>query len=239
MARITGPTIIAGRPIYTSQTVLPSGEALGDVIDGSVGKRFVRVLNGASALVVGNVIQAPAISANFDDLVIVNAQAVGDMQVTVTLGGTAVTVNQFQGGSVTFSTGEERTIVSHAAQSSTTGNVILMLDAPLAVALTTSNTATMRNLYGGVIQAPATLTGAVVGVAVYAIPASSYGWLQVYGEVGIKSDASSGAVGSAISNSASTAGDAGVFVAGTGRAFLGHVTRALSSAKFITAKINI
>jgi len=239
MAKITGPNIIAGGSPYVSQTVLGAGEALGDQIDGSVGKKFVRVLNAGTALVVGNVIQAPAISANFDDLVIVNAQAIGDRQVTVTLGGTAVTANQFQGGSVTFSTGEERTIVAHAAQSTTTGNVILQLDAPLAVALTTSNTATMRNLYGGVVQAPTTLTGVIVGVAIYAIPANAYGWLQTYGECGVLSDNTSGAVGSAIANSGATAGAAGVFVAGTGRAFLGHVTRALSSAKLITAKINI
>lgn len=236
MARITE---ITSDTIYTSQSTLDAGQMLGDRVRGNGGKEFVRVLAGGSALVVGNVIQAPAISANFDDLVIPTAQAIGATQVTVTLGGSAVTANQFQGGSVTFSTGEERTIVSHAAQSSTTGNVTLILDAPLAVALTTSNTATMRNLYAGVIQAPTTLTGAIVGVAVYAIPANTYGWVQAKGEVGILSDNSSGAVGSAIANSAATAGACGVFVAGTGRAFLGHVTRALSSAKLITAKINI
>lgn len=236
MARITE---ITSDTLYTSQTVLDAGQQLGDRVRGNGGKEFVRVLAGGSALVVGNVIQAPAISSNFDDLVIPTAVVVGANQVTVTLGGSAVTANQFQGGTVTFSTGEERTIVSHPAQSTTTGNVVLTLDAPLAVALTTSNTATMRNLYASVIQAPTTLTGAVIGVAVYAIPASSYGWIQTRGEVGILSDNSTGAVGSAIANSAATAGAAGVFVAGTGRAFLGHVTRALSSAKLITARINL
>lgn len=236
MARITE---ITDAQVYTSQTTLDAGQMLGDRVRGNGGKEFVRVLAGGSALVVGNVVQSAAISANFDDLVIPTAVVVGANQVTVTLGGSAVTANQFQGGTVTFSTGEERTIISHPAQATTTGNVVLTLDAPLAVALTTSNTATMRNLYAAVIQAPTTLTGAVVGIAVYAIPANKYGWLLTRGEVGILSDNSTGAVGSAISNSAATAGAAGVFVAGTGRAYLGHVTRALSSAKLITAKINI
>lgn len=236
MAKITQ---ITADTLYTSQTVLDASQQLGDRVVGNGGKEFVRVLNGGSNLVVGNVIQAPAVSANFDDLAIPTAVVVGANQVTVTLNGSAVTANQFQGGTVTFSTGEERTIISHPAQASTTGAVTLTLDAPLAVALTTSNTATLRNLYAGVIQAPTTLTGAVVGVAIYAIPANQYGWLQTRGEVGILADASTGAVGSAISNSAATAGAAGVFVAGTGRAFLGHITRALSSAKLITAKINL
>lgn len=236
MARITQ---ITADTLYTSQTVLDASQQLGDRVIGNGGKEFVRVLNGGSNLVVGNVIQAPAISTNFDDLAIPTAVVVGSNQVTVTLGGSAVTANQFQGGTVTFSTGEERTILSHPAQASTTGKVTLTLDAPLAVVLTTSNTATMRNLYAGVIQAPTTLTGAVIGVAIYAIPANAYGWIQTRGEVGILSDASTGAVGSAIANSAATAGAAGVFVAGTGRAFLGHVTRALASAKLITARINL
>jgi len=235
MARITS---IAGDSLYTAVSTLDSNQQLGDIVEGN-GKRFVRVKAGGSALVAGNVIQAPAIDTNFDDMVIAAAQVIGDTQVTVTLGGTAVTANQFQGGSVTFDTGEERKIIGHPAQSSSTGNVTLTLDAPLAVALATTNKATMRNLYNGVIQAPTTLTGAVVGVAVYAIPASNYGWLQIYGDCPVKSDASTGAVGSALSNSASTAGDVGVFVAGTGRAYIGHATRALSSGKFITAKINI
>jgi hypothetical protein len=235
MARITS---IAGQTLYTSTAALNSGQSLGDTVEGN-GKKFVRVKAGASALVVGNVAQAPAINTNFDDMAVAVAAAIGATQVTVTLGGTAVTANQFRGGSVTFSTGEERKILGHAAQSTTTGNVILTLDAPLAVALTTSITATMRNIYNGVIQAPTTLTGAPVGIVVYAIPANYYGYVLVYGECGVLSDNSTGAVGSAISNSAATAGAVGVAVAGTGRAILGHVTRALSSGKFITAKINI
>lgn len=234
MARIAQ---ITSDTLYTYSSTLDASQQLGDTVEGN-GKRFVRVKAGASNLVKGNVIQAPAIDTNFDDMAML-AAVVGATQVTVTLGGTAVTANQFQGGSITFSDGSERRIISHPAQATTTGNVTLTLDAPLDAALTTSNTATMRNLYNGVIQAPTTLTGAVVGVAVYNIPASNYGWLQVYGDAPVKSDASTGAVGSALANSASVAGDAGVFVAGTGRAFIGHATRALSSGKFITAKLNI
>lgn len=242
MARITGPNNIVGAAAYISQTVLGSGQALGDRIEGSVGKQFVRVKAGASALVVANVIQSPVIDTNFNNLVVAAAAPIGAMQVTVTLGGTGVTLNQFQGGSFVVSAatgiGQERTIISHPAQATTTGNVILTLDAPLAVALDTTSTVTLRNLYNGVIQAPATtLTGTPIGVAIYAIPASSYGWLQVQGEAGVLSDATSIIAGSQVATPSGTAGAATLGIAGLPN--IGIASQAASSAKCITVKLQL
>ena len=169
-------------------------------------REFVLVQNGGVALVAGNLIQGPAsIGANHTGLAVVSNAAIGATQITVTLGGTAVTANQYAGGFAVISAGtglgQTLRIQSHPAQSTTSGNVVLTLEDPLSVAITssTSKVSLTLNPYGspngtnvgthGVVISPTTATGPSIGVTVTPIPASSatvpsYGFIPSSGTAG-------------------------------------------------------
>lgn len=140
--------------------------------------------------------------------------------VTVTLGGTAVTANEYQGGYVVVASstgiGQTLRIASHPAQTSATGNVTITLEDAPNVALTTSSTVNLIPAHGAnVVISPTTATAASAGVALYAIPASSYGYLLAKGIVGAVSDASPAGAGEPISPSKTTAGTVTLTVAAT------------------------
>jgi hypothetical protein len=152
------------------------------------GRAFRYAKAGASALVVGNVIQAPAQVTTHDQLTPA-AAAIGATTLVPTLDATnAVVANQYAEGWAVIDTtpglGYAYPIASHpAAEASAAVTLTLHADAKVQVALTTSSRITLvPNPYKGVIQSPVTtLTGAVVGVAVSAIAADNYGWLQTEG----------------------------------------------------------
>lgn len=177
------------------------------------GRGFRYVLAGAADLVAGNVIQAPAQVANHLALTPV-AAAIGDKTITVALGATAATANQYAGGYAIISTtpgnGYAYRIASHPAAVLST-SVILTLDEPLQVALTTSSRVDLQaNQYSGVIQSPVTtLTGAIVGVASYPVTAAQYGWVQTSGPAPVLIDGTP-AVGVSVSAPAAAAGAAAV-----------------------------
>lgn len=167
------------------------------------GRQFVLVQNGASALASGVLIQGPAtIGANHIGLTIAAAVATGGTTITATLGGTATTANQYQGGFVTVSAGpgigETLRIASNTA-TGTSGVVSIVVEDPVSVNLTTASSKIDLNLpaYGsangtaitthGVIIAPSgTSTGPLIGESIYPIAASSstvatYGFIQSQG----------------------------------------------------------
>ncbi|HEX9059106.1 MAG TPA: hypothetical protein VF941_02910 [Clostridia bacterium] len=244
MARMKFP--IAGIDLYTSVTDVPGAEQLGSIEEGVNGKAFAYALAGGSALVVGNLLQAPAIDTQFDDMAVpaaVAAATAAGAPITITNGTTTVAAGDFRGGTLTVSVtpglAEEYTIIDHGtATSGSAWN--LYLDRPIRTAWTTSTKVTVRkNGYGGVIQMPTTPTAHPVGVAIYAIPASAYGYIQVRGTAGVLSDNSTGAIGSDVSNSTATAGAVGVAVTGTTRSLVGTAQRALSSAKAVPVFLKI
>jgi len=151
------------------------------------GRVFRYVKAGLVDLVVGNVIQAPADVPLNQQMTAVIA-SVGARTIQAINGATAITANQYAGGWAVIDTapglGYAYPISSNtAAAGAATVTITLQSDALLQVALTgVSRVSLVANPYSGVIQAPATtLTGAVVGVAVAAIPASNYGWVQMSG----------------------------------------------------------
>lgn len=155
------------------------------------GRMFRYAQAGAADLVVGNVLQAPAQIANHQQLTPA-ATAVGATSIVAALGATAATLNQYAEGLAIIDTtpglGYAYPISGHAAVLSS-GNITLALfsDSPVQVALTTSSRVSLQaNPYAGVIQTPVTtLTGAAVGVAVYPITASQYGWIQTRGQAAV------------------------------------------------------
>lgn len=182
------------------------------------GTEFRLAYAGGSALVKGNLIQSPAFATAFVDMAVQAAVATSvavspafsGYPIPVTLGGTSTTSNtQFTGGklviSVTPGIGQTFTIIANdIATNGTTCN--FYVEEAVQTALTTSSKATVvLNPYNGVIQAPTTLTGIPVGVAVSAIPINNYGWLQTHGLCSTLIQ-STPAIGAAVMPSGTTAG---------------------------------
>lgn len=169
------------------------------------GREFVLVQNAGTALAAGVVVQGPAPVANHNGLAVATAAATGATQVTVTLGGTAATANQYAGGFAVVSAGTNAgltlRVASHPAQTATGGSLTLTLEDALSGNLdtSTSKVTLTPNAYGssngaaittnGVIIAPSGVaTGREIGVTLYPIAASSstvaqYGFIQSKGPV--------------------------------------------------------
>ena len=185
---LTNHPTLSIQSLFASSTV--QNHNLGDEMIDRFGRTFVYVKAGAAALVVGNAIQGPAQNTDHDQLTPAAAAAQAT-SITVTLGSAALTANEYAGGWAIIDTtpglGYAYPIDSHpAADASATCVLTLPKDAPIQVALTTSSRVTLtRNPYKGVIQAPVTtLTGPIVGVAVYPIGISEFGWLGKNGTFG-------------------------------------------------------
>lgn len=154
------------------------------------GRHFRWAKAGATATVAGSLYQTAAELTDHDNLACA-AAAVGDLTITLSLGATAVTENQYAGGTLTIDTtpgiGYSYLILSHPAAALST-DCVFTIDRPgVQVALTTSSRGTLTpNPYSGIVITPATtLTGAVVGVSTYVIAAGEYGWIQTKGPCGV------------------------------------------------------
>lgn len=190
--QFSGPTTSFAQGLYDTSTL--QNHVLGEKAFSNDGRTFRYVKVGAVALVPGNVIQSPAIVANHVNLTPTAVSTVGDTTVTVTLGATAATANQYANGTLTFekgTTGAGQTLLikSNPAAALSTTLVVTLAD---AVVTTTSGTVTaslVQNNYQGVIQAPVTtLTGTPVGVAVAPLAAASFGWICSRGITGVLAD---------------------------------------------------
>ena len=199
---------------------------LGQLAVDEWGSKYRYVKAGGSALVTGNLLQEPVEDTNFRSMVVDTAAAIGDTVVSVTLGGTAVTANMFDGGTLLVESstgiGQLFRIVSHEVQSTTTGSCNFTLDRPLKIALTTSSNVSVRkNAYNGVIQYPTTATGGAVGGALYAMTASYHGWIQSGGDGALLFDTGGNTAADAGSVSPSQAVAGSVKVFATSSAVIG------------------
>lgn len=207
----------------------------GSVWRDNLNREWVIVQNGASALVSGVLVQGPAsIGANHTGLTCATA-AIGATTITVTLGGTAVTANQYAGGYAVVSAGtgigQTFQIQSHPAQTSTSGTVVLTLADPLSVATAVSDSKVSLTLpqYGsqngaaitthGVIISPTVATGRTIGVTAYPIPASSstlptYGFIVKSGAIAVLNDSAT-AIGLDVMPSSAVAGAVLTYVVAT------------------------
>lgn len=158
------------------------------------GRAFRYVLNGASALIAGEVIQAPVFTVGNSALAVntTSGVALGATVISVTCAST-VAASFYNDGHLIVASGAGQGLMyqikSHPAVSTgATGAFTLYDEEGLAVAITTTSTITLvPSKYNGVVQTPATTaTGIIVGVAPYAIAATQYGWLQTWGPCPVK-----------------------------------------------------
>ena len=142
----------------------------------------------------GAICQSPVGIANHDMDLATNTASSGDKSVTVTVGGTAVTANQYADGYlyVNDGTGEGHIykIRQHDAISSSGSGAINLYDGDAIatgfVAATIAGLA--KNPYKDFIVYPTTSTGHAVGVAATDFDDDDFGWLQTWGPAAVLCD---------------------------------------------------
>lgn len=160
------------------------------------GKVYRWSSNGAVALAEGKVNTGVARVANHSNLALASTSniAVGSTKISVTLGGTAATADQYIDGYAVINdgagVGQSFLIVGNPAQATTSGTLELTLAEPVTVALViaTTKVTLIPNPNATVVVAPAAVTNPVVGVANVPVAASSYFWAQTRGMAGVLSD---------------------------------------------------
>ncbi len=216
-----GPIDLQANGTFQSSSDANFATLVGTRWDTTDGREFMLVSVGASATEAGFLYQDSAIVSNHQNLTVTAFNPYGETNgvanststnafVTVTLGATAATLNQYQGGLLVVNSsagiGQTLRIASNTAAAASGSCVVTLEDGP-NVALTTSSVVSLIPAHGAnVVIMPTTPTNVPVGVALYAIPASSYGLIQTKGIVGAVSDATVAAVGEEISPSLTTAG---------------------------------
>lgn len=248
MAKLTQK--ITNLDLYSSTTDQIGPELVGNRVNGLNGKEFSLALNGLTLLVAGNLLQSAVEDTQFENMAVGTAGVVGQTFLQITNGTTTIVPNYFKGGSISIYTagtvaiGDEYTIMDISGTLTTGGAINVFLDRPLRFAVTTSAKVVMKqNLYNGVIQMPATTpTGVAVGVAIFAIPASTstapvYGFVQTRGIASVLSDGSTFAVGSAVGTPSGTAGAVTVYAAATTKQAIGSALEAAASTHAIAVNL--
>lgn len=172
-----------------SSTQLHQLGSIAETADGRV-YRYARA--AATALVAGNININADLVAHHTNRAVAAAVAAGAFDVTVTLGATAATLDQYKDGYMTVNdaTGEGITyLVNGNMAADSSGTLRVSLAEPVIVALTTSSEVTMKyNTYDNVIISIADQADQAVGVANTAVTASYYCWLQTRGECAVLAD---------------------------------------------------
>lgn len=199
------------------------GAALGQQAQTDDGRTFRYGQAGVSALAPGKMNDGAVVVANHVNLVTAAAAAVGDTTVTVTLAGTAATLNQYAGGmlwcnATSTGLGIGYLIKGNPAQTTTTGNLVVTLVEPIQTAITTSTkTSLFPALYSGAIITPSAATAGGPPIGVFtgsSLTAAYYGWFQTGGPCPLLSDSTVYTLGESVSQPASgTAGAGSLLVA--------------------------
>ena len=214
MPNFTG-SIISGQPAFEDEAT--AKHSIGQLAVTSDGRKYRYVLAGATALVVGNALQAPIEDVDHDNLTCrVTAAGATALLITTGASGGALDVNEYNEGYAVIDTtpglGYVYKIHDHLAiAASTNGTINLFPEDAIQVALTADSRVTLiQNPYKNVIQAPVTTDSNVcVGGAIYPITAAQYGWIQTSGP-GAALIANTPAVGQPVTSRSSVAGSLAV-----------------------------
>ena len=161
--------------------------ALGTILELPDGREFKYVLNGSGAITSGKLTSSAAMIGNHDMDLTTAAASVGDTSITVTLGGTAATKDQYADGYIYTNdgTGEGqiyRIASNPAADSSATLAVTLASNDPVNVALDSTTLSGLAvNPYSGIVVSPTSITNRTLGVTATDIAANAYGFVQTKG----------------------------------------------------------
>ena len=223
MAKFTNENGVASGGIRTNSATQEM--TLGTKVCASGGRVYRYVKAGGTALVAGKLYDGPARVTNHSTCAVVTGTA-GDTELVVTLGATLATEDHYAGGIVNVydedGQGQTLSIKSHpAADSGANLTITLDDDEPIVTALTTSSQVQLvPNQYKSVIIHAASETGLPVGVAITAITACYYGFIQTRGPVSVLADSSPAALGQQVD--ASTTTDGAVTLGTVGTAGIGY-----------------
>jgi hypothetical protein len=173
--------------------------------------RIYRYGQTDGAQTAGAICQSAVGVANHDMDLAVNTASVGDKSLSVTLGGTAATEDQYKDGYVYVNdgTGEGNIykIRQHDAISSGAAGTINLHDGDaIAVAFEAATlVGLVKNPYKDFIVYPTTTTGHAVGVAATDFDDDDFGWLQTWGPAAVLCDVAF-AIGNHVRVSDNTAG---------------------------------
>jgi hypothetical protein len=166
---------------------------LGLIAETADGRVFRYAKAGGTNLAAGKVNVAPAKVANHTVISVAADAAVGARTVKVTVGATAVTSGQYDGGFVVVvdgaGVGQTLKIAGTPAIASA-GTGEITLENPLRTALTaaSSKVSLQPSVFGGSLVAPAAIAFVPNGVNNVAVPANNYYWSQVGGVASVLSD---------------------------------------------------
>jgi len=146
------------------------------------------------AIAAGSICQSAVGIANHDMDLAVNTASAGDKSVDVTVGGTAVTADQYKDGYLYVNDGlgqgHNYKIRQHDAIDSSGSGTINFYDSdPIAVAFEAATIVGLaKNPYHDFIIFPTTATGHAVGVTSTTFADDEYGWLQTWGPAAVLCD---------------------------------------------------
>jgi hypothetical protein len=239
-----GPLSLVANGAFQTSTDSSLTTLVGTRFDLSDGREVTLVKNGAVALTAGVLVQDAAVVPNHQNIAVTAYQAYSangnvPAKVTVTLGATAATANQYAGGYVVVNdnNGEGHTlrIASHPAADAS-ASLAVTLEEGSSVAITTASEVSLVSAHGkDVIIQPTTVTNAQVGVTMNAIAASAYGFVVSRGLVSCLANGAIG-VGLGISIGA-VAGAVAVAAATTAR--LGFAAQAGVDTEYRVVYVNI
>lgn len=206
---LTGVPVVYGiKPHEDSVTQLHPLGTLGFTNDG----RTYRYANnaGSSALDPGKICVAADITTNHEDRA-VNTFAIGDISLTIGIGGTAITSNEYDEGFVVITDDDGQgiaySIKSHETSSVGSVDIIVTLNDPIVIAAIDNTTVTLvRNKYRDIVVSNGTQTDLPVGVPNVTIAIDSFGWVQTGGLCSVLVGSNDTEVGTPVTLDASTNG---------------------------------
>jgi hypothetical protein len=185
ITQLTGPVTVVAQGLYESNTA--AQHVIGEYVVSNDGRGY-RYCKADGLQVVGKLYQCAAEdTSNMQELAFTNA-TLGDLTI-VTTSTVTLAANLLAGGFLlvsegTLGVGQVYKLKGNTA--ATSAVVTFNLDEPIRVTTTGSCKADVKmNPYMDVVVAPTTATSGPAGVACYAIPDNSYGWIQTHGVCGI------------------------------------------------------
>ena len=179
---LTGVPVIYGINPHDTEAV-PQHQ-LGSYGVTSDGRGYRYAQAGAAGCAAGALQMATDIETNHEDLA-VNTFAVGDRTLTVTIGATAITVDEYEEGFVNITDGTGQGIlykIAHCPATAGSEDIVITLAEPIVVAAEAATTVTLvRNKYRDILPTDGTEGDLPVGVPNVAIAANYYGWVQTKG----------------------------------------------------------
>lgn len=205
---LTGVPVVYGiKPHEDTTTQLHPLGTLGFTNDG----RAYRYSQAAgTALSPGQICIAADITSAHEDIA-VNTFAIGDTSMTVTLGGTAVTANEYDEGfvNVTDANGQgiAYSIKAHQTSSAGSEDIVITLNDLIVIAAEASTTVTLvRNKYRDILVSSGSQTDLPTGVPNVTIAIDAFGWLQTGGLCSVLVGSNNTEVGTPVTFDASTSG---------------------------------